>query len=110
MLFAASCYIAHLIVFDRQQALTLDAYTDRTTEGSHDWDTFMRFMLAQIVPAHIPEVLYSLADARTLDSWQHSVEAICRCIAPAGSAEVRGGGGTAGLLSNRGKLTVRWHT
>ena len=59
VLFAASCYIAHLIVFDRQQALALGAYTDRATEGSHDWDTFLRFMLAQFVPAHIPEVLYT---------------------------------------------------
>ena len=59
VLFAASCYIAHLIVFDRQQALALGAYTDRMTEGSHDWDTFMRFTLAQFVPAHIPEGLYT---------------------------------------------------
>ena len=59
VLFAASCYIAHLIVFDRQQALALGAYTDQATEGSHDWDTFMRFTLAQFVPVHIPEVLYT---------------------------------------------------
>ena len=59
VLFAASCYIAHLIVFDRQRALALGAYTDTAAEGSHDWDTFMRFTLAQSVPAHIPEVLYT---------------------------------------------------
>ena len=59
VLFAASCYIAHLIVFDRQQALALGAYTDQAAEGSHDWDTFMRFTLAQFVPVHIPEILYT---------------------------------------------------
>ena len=44
------------IVFYCQQALALGAYTDQAAEGRSDyWDTFMRFMLAQFVPVHIPE-------------------------------------------------------
>jgi glycosyltransferase involved in cell wall biosynthesis len=34
-------------------------YTDSKTEGSHDWDTFTRFLCAGYAPLHIPEVLYS---------------------------------------------------
>ena len=59
VLFANSCYIAHLSIVDRQLALQLGAYTDKQAEGSHDWDTFVRFLLAGHTPAHIPEVLYS---------------------------------------------------
>jgi len=29
------------------------------TDGSHDWDTFVRFPAAGIEPIHIPEILYS---------------------------------------------------
>lgn len=59
VLFANSCYIAHLSIVDRQLALQLGAYTDKQAEGSHDWDTFVRFVLAGHTPVHIPEVLYS---------------------------------------------------
>jgi len=59
VLFANSCYIAHLSIVDRQMALQLGAYSDTQAEGSHDWDTFVRFLLAGHTPAHIPEVLYS---------------------------------------------------
>ena len=59
VLFANSCYIAHLSIVDRQLALRLGAYTDKQAEGSHDWDTFVRFLLAGHTPTHIPEVLYS---------------------------------------------------
>ncbi len=59
VLFANSCYIAHLTIVDRQLALQLGAYTDKQAEGSHDWDTFVRFLLAGHTPVHVPEVLYS---------------------------------------------------
>ena len=59
VLFANSCYVAHLGVVDRERALELEAYTDGEAEGSHDWDTFTRFVLAGHTPVHIPEVLYS---------------------------------------------------
>ena len=59
VLFANSCYTAHLGVIDRELALELGAYTDRRAEGSHDWDTFTRFLAAGHTPLHIPEVLYS---------------------------------------------------
>jgi glycosyltransferase involved in cell wall biosynthesis len=59
VLFANSCYIAHLSIVDRQRALQLGAYTDKQAEGSHDWDTFVRFLLAGHTPTHIPEVVYS---------------------------------------------------
>ncbi|MBV9296116.1 MAG: glycosyltransferase [Acidobacteriaceae bacterium] len=54
-----SAYIAHLGVIDRDIALNLKAYTDENTEGSPDWDLFVRFMMAGYEPVHIPEVLYS---------------------------------------------------
>ena len=59
VLFVHSCYIAHLCAIDREIALQLAAYTDHEVEGSHDWDTFMRFFLVGHVPHHVPEVLYS---------------------------------------------------
>jgi glycosyltransferase involved in cell wall biosynthesis len=59
VLFASSCYTAHLGAIDRELALKLGAYTDRAAEGSHDWDTFTRFLAAGHTPLHIPEVLYS---------------------------------------------------
>jgi glycosyltransferase involved in cell wall biosynthesis len=59
VLFVHSCYIAHLCAMDREKALALDLYSDSGTEGSHDWDSFIRFMVAGYVPFHIPEVLYS---------------------------------------------------
>jgi hypothetical protein len=59
VLFLNSCYIAHLCAIDRERALELGAYTDEAAEGCHDWDTFIRFMLAGDVPLHIDEVLYS---------------------------------------------------
>ncbi len=59
VLFLNSCYIAHLGCFDREKALELSVYTDDACEGSHDWDTFLRFMLAGHQPMHIAEMLYS---------------------------------------------------
>ncbi|MDG2528795.1 glycosyltransferase [Caulobacter endophyticus] len=59
VLFVNSCYIAHLCAIDREKALALGAYGDSATEGSHDWDTFTRFMVAGHEPVHVPEVLYS---------------------------------------------------
>lgn len=54
-----SAYIAHLGILDRQKALDLGAYSDANTEGSPDWDVFVRFLIAGYLAAHIPEVLYS---------------------------------------------------
>lgn len=59
VLLANSAYIAHLGVIDRQLALELDAYGDRGSEGSPDWDLFMRFAAAGYTAVHIPEVVYS---------------------------------------------------
>jgi glycosyltransferase involved in cell wall biosynthesis len=59
VLLVNSAYIAHLGVIDRQKALEMGAYEDKTTEGSPDWDLFVRLMLAGCEPVHIPEVLYS---------------------------------------------------
>jgi O-antigen biosynthesis protein len=59
VLFLHSCYIAHLCVIDREKALELGLYTDKTAEGCHDWDSFIRFMNAGHKPRHVSEVLYS---------------------------------------------------
>lgn len=54
-----SAYIAHLGVIDRRLARQLGAYTDKRTEGSPDWDVFVRFLIAGHRATHIPEVIYS---------------------------------------------------
>jgi glycosyltransferase involved in cell wall biosynthesis len=59
VLFLHSCYIAHFTAIDRLEALSLGCYTDRAAEGCHDWDTFMRFLLAGAQPVHLPEILYT---------------------------------------------------
>jgi SAM-dependent methyltransferase len=59
VLFLNSCYIAHLCAIDRRLALELGLYSDAAAEGCHDWDSFIRFMLAGYSPVHVPEVLYS---------------------------------------------------
>ncbi len=59
VLFANSAYTAHLNIIDRNAALALGAYTDPATEGSPDWDLFVRFVTAGYVPMHLAEVLYS---------------------------------------------------
>jgi hypothetical protein len=59
VLFVNSCYIAHLCAIDRQRALELGCYSDPRAEGSHDWDSFTRFMLAGHKPLHVTEVVYS---------------------------------------------------
>ncbi|WP_434151170.1 glycosyltransferase [Methylocaldum gracile subsp. desertum] len=59
VLFLHSCYIAHQCAIDRKLGLELGLYSDKTAEGCHDWDSFIRFMRAGYVPVHIPEVLYS---------------------------------------------------
>jgi glycosyltransferase involved in cell wall biosynthesis len=53
-----SAYIAHLGVIDRHMALELEAYSDKNTEGSPDWDLFLRFLAAGRAAVHIPEVVY----------------------------------------------------
>jgi len=59
VLFINSCYIAHLCAIRRDLALELELYSDRAAEGSHDWDSFVRFYHAGHSPVHVPEVLYS---------------------------------------------------
>jgi glycosyltransferase involved in cell wall biosynthesis len=59
VLFTHSCYIAHLCAIDRKLAIELGAYTNLEAEGSHDWDSFLRFWQAGHRPHHIPEVVYS---------------------------------------------------
>jgi glycosyltransferase involved in cell wall biosynthesis len=59
VLFLNSCFIAHLGCFDRKLAMDLSVYGENQCEGCHDWDTFLRFMLAGHKPVHIPEMLYS---------------------------------------------------
>jgi glycosyltransferase involved in cell wall biosynthesis len=59
VLFANSCYIAHLCGVARDVALDIGAYDDPRAEASPDWDLFTRATLAGHVPLHIPEVLYS---------------------------------------------------
>ena len=59
VLFANSCYIAHLTALDRERALALGVYGDAAYEGCHDWDSFQRFAEAGALPAHVPEVVYS---------------------------------------------------
>lgn len=59
VLLANSAYIAHLGVVDRDLALRLGAYCDPATEGSPDWDLFIRLMVDGHRAVHIPEVLYS---------------------------------------------------
>lgn len=59
VLFLNSAYIAHLGIVDREKALELGAYTDLRTEGSPDWDLFIRFMIAGYTPTHVPEIVYS---------------------------------------------------
>ncbi len=54
-----SAYIAHLGVIDREKALALGAYSDPATEGSPDWDLFVRFLIAGHSAVHIPEIVYS---------------------------------------------------
>ncbi|MDQ2839590.1 MAG: glycosyltransferase [Acidobacteriota bacterium] len=54
-----SAYIAHLGVIDRERALELGAYSDQETEGSPDWDLFVRFLIAGDAAVHIPEIVYS---------------------------------------------------
>jgi glycosyltransferase involved in cell wall biosynthesis len=53
-----SAYIAHLGIVDRAKALELGAYSDENTEGSPDWDLFVRFLVAGYQAVHIPEILY----------------------------------------------------
>jgi hypothetical protein len=54
-----SAYIAHLGVVERDKALALGAYDNERTEGSPDWDIFIKFLIAGYSAVHIPEVLYS---------------------------------------------------
>lgn len=58
VLLSNSAYTAHLGFVDREKALALGAYTNTATEGSVDWDLFLRFLSAGYKAVHIPEVLY----------------------------------------------------
>jgi hypothetical protein len=59
VMFMNNCYIAHLCAIDRERALELGAYTDPDACGCHDWETFIRFKLADHQPVHVPEIVYS---------------------------------------------------
>jgi glycosyltransferase involved in cell wall biosynthesis len=59
VLFAHSCFIAHLCAIDRELALELGVYSDPVPEGSHDWDSFTRFLSHGHTPFHVPEILYT---------------------------------------------------
>jgi glycosyltransferase involved in cell wall biosynthesis len=59
VLFTHSCYTAHLCAIDREAALELGCYTASSAEGSSDWDSFTRFLLAGHTPLHVPEMLYT---------------------------------------------------
>jgi len=59
VLFLNSAYIAHLGAFDRKLAIKLNVYKNSDAEGCHDWDTFIKFMIANHKPVHIPEIIYS---------------------------------------------------
>jgi len=59
VLFANSAYVAHLSIVNREVALAVGAYSDPRTEGSADWDLFVRFVSAGYTPLHLPEVVYS---------------------------------------------------
>lgn len=85
ILFAHSCYIAHLCAIDREKALSLDCYTDRVVEGSHDWDTFTRFAHAGHRPEHIADILYSwrmhnLSTAQNIGSKPYVYESQKRVV------------------------------
>lgn len=59
VLFLHSCYIAHVCAIDREIALSVGCYTNRDCDGSSDWDSFTRLMLAGHHPVHIPELIYT---------------------------------------------------
>ena len=59
VLFANSCYIAHLCAIRRDLGTELGIYSDQEATGSHDWDTFFRFARAGHTPVHVPEILYT---------------------------------------------------
>jgi O-antigen biosynthesis protein len=85
ILFAHSCYIAHLCAIEREKALSLSCYTDVVVEGSHDWDTFTRFAHGGHRPEHIPEILYSwrmhsLSTAQNIQSKPYIFESQKRVV------------------------------
>ena len=59
VLFANSCYIAHLCAIDRNLAMKYALYTEGQAQGCHDWHSFMTLWLNGHTPVHVPEVLYS---------------------------------------------------
>jgi glycosyltransferase involved in cell wall biosynthesis len=59
VLFIHSCFIAHITAIDREKALALNCYTDSSANGSHDWDTFVRFLVNGETPVHLAEPLYA---------------------------------------------------
>jgi hypothetical protein len=85
VLFVHSCYIAHLCAIDRRLAIELGCYTDAGVQGSHDWDSFMRFYRAGHAPHHVPEVVYSWrmhpqSTAKNIDSKNYIFDSQRRVI------------------------------
>ncbi len=83
VLFANSCYIAHLSIVDRQLALQLGAYTDTQAEGSHDWDTFAALPACRPHAAAHSRGALQLAHAPGVDVRKYPLEAVrLRLAAP----------------------------
>jgi hypothetical protein len=85
VLFVHSCYIAHLCAIDRRLALELGCYSDPGVQGSHDWDSFMRFYRAGYTPYHVPEVVYAWrmhreSTAQNIDSKNYIFDSQRRVI------------------------------
>ncbi|MGV2288755.1 glycosyltransferase [Trinickia sp. YCB016] len=58
VLLLAQSYIWHTILFQRQLALSLGAFTSGEAEYAQDWDILIRFFEAGYEPLHIPQILY----------------------------------------------------
>ncbi|HLQ39278.1 MAG TPA: glycosyltransferase, partial [Planctomycetota bacterium] len=54
----ATCPAAHLMAFERQMVLRVKAYDDDYAQGSHDWDTTLRLMVAGGRAVRVPHILY----------------------------------------------------
>src|SRR5262249_42944998 len=75
----------HLCAIDRKLAIELGCYTDTGVQGSHDWDSFMRFYRAGYAPHHVPEVVYSWrmhaeSTAKNIDSKSYIFDSQRRVI------------------------------
>ena len=54
----STCPAAHVMAFRRELALEVDSYSDAYAQGSHDWDTCLRMMVAGAKVVRVPHVLY----------------------------------------------------